>query len=112
MGERPDCFSVPADLDFPISAFRILNIADIGQPFLIRKEVKVNHSLQAILVVSALTCAMMAEALWSSLYNNKSLRHSLHKSIATGSGFIIYAGIDYLMIAPGSHYPIAAAPLF
>lgn len=62
---------------------------------------------QAILLVFVLTCAMMVEAFWSSWYSEKDLTTSYSKSIATGVYFVIYAGIDYLMIVPGSNYLIA-----
>ena len=65
------------------------------------------HLFKAILIVLVLTCAMMAEAFWSSWRSEKSLSHSLRNSVAMGSGFIIYAGIDYLMIVPGADYLIA-----
>lgn len=66
-----------------------------------------NYVFQAILLVFALGCALMVEAYWSSLHSEKSVAHALFKSIATGSGFVIYAGIDYLMIVPGMNYVMA-----
>jgi hypothetical protein len=71
------------------------------------REVKMNYSLLAILLVFVLACAMMAEAFWSSLHIGKDFTHSFHKSIATGIGFVIYAGINYLMIVPGANYVIS-----
>ena len=62
---------------------------------------------QANLLVLVLTCAMTVEAFWSSWHNGKDLPHAYSKSIATGICFLIYAGIDYLMIVPGANYLIA-----
>ncbi len=63
-----------------------------------------SYSLQGILIVAVLACTLMAEALWSSLRNDKNFTHSIAKSLATGGGFAVYAAIDYLMIAPGANY--------
>jgi uncharacterized membrane protein YphA (DoxX/SURF4 family) len=61
---------------------------------------------QAVLLVFVLACVMMVEAFWSSWHSEKDLPHSYFKSIVTGIGFVIYAGIDYLMIIPSGNYVI------
>ena len=66
-----------------------------------------SYLLKAILLVFVLAGAVMAEAFWSSMHNEKGLTHSFHNSIAAGGVFVIYAVIDYLMIVPGTNYLIA-----
>jgi len=56
------------------------------------------YSFQAVLLVFVLVCAVMAEAFWSSFDNDKDFSRSFLKSILAGSCFVIYAGIDYLVI--------------
>lgn len=63
-----------------------------------------NYLFEAILFVFVLTCLVTFETFRSSLYGGKDLSQSIYKSITTGIGFIIYAGIDYLMIVPGANY--------
>jgi hypothetical protein len=69
------------------------------------------YIFQATLVTLVLACAIRAKAprLWSSLISEHNL---LGKSIATGSGFVIYAVmnyfmLDYLMLASGANFVIA-----
>ncbi len=62
-----------------------------------------NYPFLAILLAFVLACAMMAEAFWSSLHSGKDLNHALHKSIATGVGFVLYAGMDYFMVVHGTN---------
>lgn len=66
-----------------------------------------SYLFQAVMFVFILACAMMVESFWSSWYSKKNMSYALYKSIATGIGFIVYAGIDYLLIAPGSSYVMA-----
>jgi len=66
-----------------------------------------SYVFQAILFVFVLACAMMAEAFCSGRRSKESFTHALYKSMGTGIGFIVYAGIDYLMIVPGSNYVMA-----
>lgn len=72
------------------------------------------YLFQAVLLVFVLACAMMGEVfgLWSILRSEGNWTHSFCKSIAAGSGLVIYAALDYsmldyLMLVPGTIYVIA-----
>jgi len=61
-----------------------------------------SYVFKAILLVILLACAVMAETFKLGMRGNKSLIKSLGHSAAIGSGFLLYAGIEFVVFVPGA----------
>ena len=79
-----------------------------------RSGEKMVYLFQAILLVAVLACVMLTEAFWScsNFGSETSLNNLFTKLVVAGSGFLVYAFIDfsmldYLMLIPGANYVIA-----